>query len=276
MKKRLPVILVIVAVIAIALIYIFTRHTHTFAEATCTTAKTCECGEIEGEPLGHTWVDATCTTAKTCSVCNLTEGTPLEHQWIEATTENPKTCKLCGTTEGEPLPTKQGTVEGYVATEETTTEEVLTGDEITLEDIPDDIKALEDEINKQIQTNEHGKPISSYAGTTSKHDWTYPDDYSESGNRFIDRRGHIERRFDKGLMTEGQYKDAIEFLEKVQGDADDYDGEGTTMEDAAKAIAEATKPDTGEGSNTPGGSGDGVTVTLEEGPEYIPDGILCY
>ena len=115
MKKRLPVILIIMAIIAIALIYIFTRHTRTFAEATCTTAQTCECGEIEGEPLGHTWVDATCTTAKTCSVCNLTEGTPLEHQWIEATTENPKTCKLCGTTEGEPLPTKQGTVEGYTA-----------------------------------------------------------------------------------------------------------------------------------------------------------------
>ena len=123
MKKRLPVILVIVAIIAIALIYIFTRHTHTFSEATCTTAKICECGEIAGEPLGHTWVDATCTTAKTCSVCNLTEGTPLEHQWIEATTENPKTCELCSLTEGEPLPAKQATVEGYEVTEETTTED---------------------------------------------------------------------------------------------------------------------------------------------------------
>ena len=136
MKKRLPVILVIAAIIAVAFIFIFTRHTHTFAEATCTTAKTCECGEIEGEPLGHTWTDATCSTAKTCSVCNTTEGTPLEHTWQEATTDTPKTCELCGLTEGEPLSAKQGTVEGYEAeTEvETVTEDSGIGTSVELEE----------------------------------------------------------------------------------------------------------------------------------------------
>lgn len=119
MKKSLIIILSIIAVIAIALIYIFTRHTHTFAEATCTTAKICECGEIEGEPLGHTWVDAT--------------------------TENPKTCSFCGLTEGEALkydpniPTfnaKQGTVEGYEAETkvETVTEDSGIGTSVELEE----------------------------------------------------------------------------------------------------------------------------------------------
>ena len=41
-------------------------HEHVFSEATCTTPRTCECGETEGEALGHTLVadsaiDPTCT-----------------------------------------------------------------------------------------------------------------------------------------------------------------------------------------------------------------------
>ena len=89
-----------------SLLFTACGHKHTFADATCTTPKTCnECGEIEGEALGHTWVEATCENPKTCSICNLTEGNPLEHLWLEATTEAPKTCESCGLTEGEPLPT---------------------------------------------------------------------------------------------------------------------------------------------------------------------------
>ena len=88
-----------------SLLFTACGHEHTFAEATCTTPKTCtECNEIEGEALGHNWLDATCENPMTCSVCNLIEGEPSDHEWIEATTEAPKTCEACGLTEGEPLP----------------------------------------------------------------------------------------------------------------------------------------------------------------------------
>lgn len=55
-------------------------HTHNFADATCTTPKTCSCGQTDGEALGHreTVVDAkpaSCTQSgltqgTICSVCN--------------------------------------------------------------------------------------------------------------------------------------------------------------------------------------------------------------
>ena len=80
-----------------SLLFTACGHKHTFADATCTTPKTCtECNEIEGDALGHTWLDATCENPMTCSVCNLTDGDVLEHSWLEATTEAPKTCEFCG------------------------------------------------------------------------------------------------------------------------------------------------------------------------------------
>ena len=103
MKKILPVILTIIVIVAVGLIYVFTRHTHEFSEATCETASTCECGEIQGEPLGHTWVEASCENAKTCSVCNKTDGEPTGHTWVDATCDSAKTCSVCGAIEGEPL-----------------------------------------------------------------------------------------------------------------------------------------------------------------------------
>lgn len=79
-------------------------HEHTWAEATCTTPKTCnECGETEGEALGHTWAEATCATPQTCTVCGETEGETLAHTWVEATCAEAKHCNVCGETEGEPL-----------------------------------------------------------------------------------------------------------------------------------------------------------------------------
>ena len=91
--------------ISSSLLFTACGHKHTFADATCTTPKTCtECNEIEGDALGHTWLDATCENPMTCSVCNLTDGDVLEHSWLEATTEAPKTCELCALTDGEPLP----------------------------------------------------------------------------------------------------------------------------------------------------------------------------
>ena len=79
-------------------------HSHTWADATCTTPKTCsECDATAGAPLGHSWSDATCTTPKTCSVCQTTEGNALGHHWQDATCTTPKTCSLCQETTGTAL-----------------------------------------------------------------------------------------------------------------------------------------------------------------------------
>ena len=76
-------------------------HEHVWTDATCESAKTCECGETEGEALGHKWTDATCAAPKTCSVCNKTEGNALKHDWAAADCENAAKCKLCGEISGE-------------------------------------------------------------------------------------------------------------------------------------------------------------------------------
>lgn len=79
-------------------------HDHDYADATCTTPKTCKtCGATEGEALGHDWADATCTTPKTCKTCKTTEGEALGHQWGDANCTVAKTCKVCNATEGEAL-----------------------------------------------------------------------------------------------------------------------------------------------------------------------------
>lgn len=81
-------------------------HEHEWADANCTTPKTCtSCEETEGEALGHNWMDASCTAPKTCSVCDATEGDALEHTWLEANHQQPKTCSVCAATEGEALVT---------------------------------------------------------------------------------------------------------------------------------------------------------------------------
>ncbi len=42
-------------------------HTHSWSNATCTSPKTCECGETSGNALGHNFVD----NKKTCTRCNV-------------------------------------------------------------------------------------------------------------------------------------------------------------------------------------------------------------
>ena len=70
---------------------------HVWAEATCTSPKTCSiCGDTEGSALGHKWQAATCETPKTCSLCQVTEGEALGHSWKDATCTAPKTCSVCG------------------------------------------------------------------------------------------------------------------------------------------------------------------------------------
>lgn len=64
---------------------------HSFADATCTTAKTCTtCGKTEGSVAGHNWVDATCMEPETCSECNKTQGSVVDHNY-----KNGK-CTMCG------------------------------------------------------------------------------------------------------------------------------------------------------------------------------------
>lgn len=76
-------------------------HTHTFADATCTTPKTCtECGATEGETLEHTYKAATCKVPKTCTICGHTEGATVAHSYKDATCDDAKKCKTCGKTEG--------------------------------------------------------------------------------------------------------------------------------------------------------------------------------
>ena len=117
---------VFIVLVSICLLLISCDCKHKWAEAGCTTAKTCTlCGETEGKPightwdtedcekirtcsvcklaenpLGHTWTKATCLVKKTCSVCKKTEGELADHVWIAATTEAPKTCNVCQKTEG--------------------------------------------------------------------------------------------------------------------------------------------------------------------------------
>ena len=74
------------------------EHVHAFADATCTSPKTCECGATEGEALGHNAIEVfgkapTCTEPGQtnfvyCDVCgeNLStakEIAPLGHTFVE-------------------------------------------------------------------------------------------------------------------------------------------------------------------------------------------------
>lgn len=81
---------------------------HEWAEATCTTAKTCsKCGETEGEALGHQWERATCIAPETCSACAETRGDMLAHvfgDWqVISETEMERPCEVCGHAETAPI-----------------------------------------------------------------------------------------------------------------------------------------------------------------------------
>lgn len=116
-------------------------HTHKWSKATCTSPKTCSCGETSGSPLGHSFSNGKCsrcgakdpnyqeptppahthsysskvTTEATCTsngtityTCSCgdsyTESTPaLGHNWSNADCTHCKTCSRCGATEGSAL-----------------------------------------------------------------------------------------------------------------------------------------------------------------------------
>ena len=80
-----------------------TKHSHEYAEANCTTPKTCACGATDGFILGHDFINATCTSSQICSRCGLTNGDALGHSYNDATCTKPRTCSRCKTTDGEKL-----------------------------------------------------------------------------------------------------------------------------------------------------------------------------
>lgn len=151
---------------------------------------------------------------------------------------------------------KQGTVEGYVATEETTTEEVITGEENYLNAADHDAPPE--------GTQFVGTEVSKFAGTTSKHGYKYPDDYIEGGPKDEDRIGDVEMLFDIGALTEEEYQEDLEFFSKSK--------EEITQE----LMDDMGISDSGEesGGTVPGNSG--APIELPPAKEYVPDGNICY
>ena len=116
--KTKSIILVVMVLFVTALSFVSCGliHQHEWADATCTTPKTClACGETEGEALGHTEViiagrEATCTSTgltegKKCSVCGETTVTqeviPTKHHTEETVAGKAATCTATGLTEGK-------------------------------------------------------------------------------------------------------------------------------------------------------------------------------
>ena len=84
-------------------------HHHVWQDATCTTPKTCACGETEGEALGHKpGAAATCTADQTCTVCKAVLNKATGHTEETLAAKAPtctatgltagKKCTVCGTT----------------------------------------------------------------------------------------------------------------------------------------------------------------------------------
>ena len=173
-NKYIKYTILAVAIVSVLALTVF-KHEHTFAEATCTTPKTCtECNEFEGEALGHNWLDATCENPKTCSVCNLTEGEALEHTWLEATAEAPETCSECGLTQGEPLPPTNIHVDS-------------TGSDVTIDE-GDYVEPTMEEIGAEQTTD-----LSDYDARMQK----FNDD--------------MKKLYEAGVLSEEEYKAAVAY-----------------------------------------------------------------
>ena len=104
-------------------------HVHTWTETVTApgcveggyTTYTCACGESytdnETQALGHDWADATCTSPKTCRRCQITDGREKGHAWDggqvirEATEEEDGekrfTCTVCQDTKTQLIPSKK-------------------------------------------------------------------------------------------------------------------------------------------------------------------------
>lgn len=77
-----------------------TTHTHSWSSATCTSPKTCQCGETSGSKLGHDFG----SNNKTCSRCGASNPNYTEHSTSQETTSTCShaygygeiNCMLCG------------------------------------------------------------------------------------------------------------------------------------------------------------------------------------
>lgn len=101
-KRRWPVVLAVAMAILLISGGIFSYfYVHLWADATCTTPKTCRiCGWTVGNSLGHRWTKNDCVSPKNCSVCGEVSNQAAGHTWIPATCTTPKTCSVCGITQG--------------------------------------------------------------------------------------------------------------------------------------------------------------------------------
>ena len=116
MKKLLALTLATLMLASACLGFTACGCNHDFADATCTTPKTCRlCGETEGEAAGHTFRAATCTSAKTCTVCNATEGAALGHT-SEDVAAVASTCTTVGHTAGTRCSVCHETLSGMTET----------------------------------------------------------------------------------------------------------------------------------------------------------------
>ena len=149
---------------------------------TCTevgyTTYICDCGETytddEVPALGHTWADATCTTPKTCTECGETEGEALGHTAGEAVKENETLggydlvvyCSVCGVElERTPVVAPTGNAkigDNYYATLADALAAAVAGD--TVELLANETYASILMIDKAITLEGNGKTLTSTAG----------------------------------------------------------------------------------------------------------------
>lgn len=80
-----------------------TGHVHRYSNATCTSPKTCSCGNTVGTALGHAFASATCTSPQICSRCGEAKGSALGHSFKSATCTTPRKCTRCGKISGSAL-----------------------------------------------------------------------------------------------------------------------------------------------------------------------------
>ena len=77
---------------------------HDWAEATCTTPKTCRlCQATEGAPLQHVGGKATCKAKAVCVLCQQQYGDYADHVWVDATCTDAAYCSVCNKESGYKL-----------------------------------------------------------------------------------------------------------------------------------------------------------------------------
>lgn len=118
-------------------------HEHTFADATCTSAKTCtECGETEGETLGHNWIPADCINPEKCTICGKESNPARGHE------TNLGKCDRCGEIQNESIINRITSASSSAGDDVTTASNlILSSDYSSLNDIYNNIIAAQSYLN---------------------------------------------------------------------------------------------------------------------------------